>query len=127
MDFAEVLKNIRNTSDRETVSVTVDGNTFDATFRILPYLEVDRLGMYAVGDNAKFDRNRAAGNNLRWLAATLISPEGGSYGEEEIGTWKAAYINALAAAARKVNGQDTTTEDAAKNSSGGSATGGPST
>lgn len=67
--------------DREVIvgKKTVDGKVADPgvsigvfTFRRLPYAEVDRLRLMSTGGDGNFDPERYAGNNGRWVIASLV-------------------------------------------------------
>lgn len=92
-------------AEYQTREVTVNGITETFTFKRLPYLEVDKLRLAGSSDTGAFDPQRFAGNNGRWVAATLVDEESHDLlcTVEEVAFWDTALVDALASAATDVN------------------------
>jgi hypothetical protein len=73
-------------------------------FRVLPFIEMDELRMYAFIGPGIFDARRAAGHNARLVALSLCD-EGGRQvcSVEEVGAWPTLFVDELAKLATEVN------------------------
>lgn len=101
--------------DRVTVPIAYEGETEDYTFRVLPFIELDKLRVAPFGPRG-MDPAKMVGNNVRWIVATLVDDDGSAFHADFVETLPTNLIDKLADAARKANRVDETVETAAKNS-----------
>lgn len=83
------------------------------TFRRLTYKELDSLRLNSLNAKGEFDREAFAGNNARFVAATLVDDDTLQpiYDFATINDWPGDMVDAFAAAGNRVN---VTTVTAAK-------------
>lgn len=89
-----------------------DGNPIKGTgitreffFKRLSSLEADALRTHALGADGKVDRERFKGNNARTVAACVVDADTFQplFTIEEVESWKAPVVDAMALVANEVN------------------------
>lgn len=113
------LHDTNKQAEYQTREVKVGDTVETFTFKRLPYLEVDRLRLAGSNDTGGFDPKKFAGNNGRWVAATLVDDETHEplCTVDEVAMWDTSVVDALASAATDVNSVNRgATEVIAKNS-----------
>jgi len=75
------------------------------TFRRLNYKELDGLRLNSLNNKGEFDRGLFAGNNARFVAATLVDDDTLQpvYDFDSVNEWPGGMVDAFAAAGNRVN------------------------
>jgi len=114
MKREEILAMVAKVAGSPSVQKEVDiGNGKQMfTFLRLPFVEVDKLRLRAIGEDGKFNKELHAGAKARLVAAALVDDNGEHVFSEAVAMQQfASIIEPLAAAAEMVNGLTTPAQD----------------